>query len=62
MARASDAYLQDLRPAEYLNTASTNNLDEVPPLKAKHQIPEFEPWVNDNVRDLRQACSRAERK
>lgn len=56
MAGASDAYLQDLSTTKHLslfNTACTNILDEVALLKAKHQKPTFEPWVNDNVQDLR---------
>lgn len=61
----STAQIQDLSATEHLswfNTACTNILDEVAPLKIKYQKPKFQPWVNEAVWEIRRTCRRAERK
>uniref|UniRef100_A0A673MBL0 Scavenger receptor class B member 1 n=1 Tax=Sinocyclocheilus rhinocerous TaxID=307959 RepID=A0A673MBL0_9TELE len=45
-----------------LNTACSEVLNTTAPLKLKKSKPKTEPWLNDNIRFLRQACRRAERK
>jgi len=57
--------LEELSAEEHLtlfNSTCINILDDIAPLKQKTVKPKSEPWLNDNIRTLRQTCRRAERR
>ncbi len=60
-----ESFLPDLDAEQHLslfNTACSEVLNTTAPLKPKKSKPKTEPWLSDNIRSLRQACRRAERK
>jgi len=57
--------LEELSAEEHLtlfNSTCINILDDIAPLKQKTVKPKSEPWLNDNIRTLRQTCRRAEQR
>uniref|UniRef100_A0A672RLQ4 Endoplasmic reticulum aminopeptidase 1-like n=1 Tax=Sinocyclocheilus grahami TaxID=75366 RepID=A0A672RLQ4_SINGR len=55
----------DLSAVEFLfrlNSTCVDVLDSVAPVKSSKLKPRSEPWIDDNIRSLRQICRRAARK
>ncbi len=44
-----------------LNSTCVDVLDSVAPVKSSELKPKSEPWVDANIRSLRQICRRAEK-
>lgn len=60
-----DSPLLDLDADQHLgllNSSWLNALNETAPLKPYKPKPKYEPWLNEDIRQLRQACRKAERK
>ncbi len=59
-----ESSLPDLDVEQFLSlfNACSEVLNTTAPLKPKKSKPETEPWLNDNICSLSQACRRAERK
>ncbi len=64
MSLSLESSLPDLDAEQHLSlfNACSEVLKTTAPLKPKKSKPKTEPWLKDNIRSLRQACRRAERK